>query len=582
MPNYEITSPDGKRFQITAPDGATQEQVLAYAQSQFAGQAGAQQGSAAPQRLGTGKSYDTAEDGSLVPSRSDYGPERELDKWFQAGKNVLQGAGQFATGITGSIAGDVAGLGALAYDATANFVTDPLGGGDPGRFADSAAVRDRVSNALTYRAADQDSLTNKVLQAPGKIIGGAGEFLGEQAEKTGIPYIDHIARAIPLAAANFAGVKAAKAPAFNAKPFGGAARQPIPERVPGTPAPPAPAATPEQLAIKNATDLGLKLQPSTVGNKVGNVVEGMAGRAPLARSLSMKNAQAVDAAAGKAVGIAGKPVNRVTIGIERNKANQAYDKIAKTGRREVSDAYREEITGIDDRSGGGSFADDAPPAVANLKKIYGSQKAFDAGDAVARIKKLRADARGNFKTRDPDKMAVANVQQKIADALDNELERHADALGQPELAANYKAARVQLAKLRTVEEALAGNSVSAKKIWQQWKRGAPLQGELLAIAKAYDNFPQVLQDANKLVGTHPFSAVDYLVAGAGSAAGVTANPALLATVAARPAARAALASDFYQRNFVRGKGAAAQKAVKPAKPTAVPAAAAQQRERKAG
>jgi hypothetical protein len=35
MPKYRITSPDGKTFEITAPEGATQEQVLSYAQSQW-------------------------------------------------------------------------------------------------------------------------------------------------------------------------------------------------------------------------------------------------------------------------------------------------------------------------------------------------------------------------------------------------------------------------------------------------------------------------------------------------------------------------------------------------------------------
>jgi hypothetical protein len=35
MPRYEITSPTGQRFEINAPDGATQEQVLEYAKSQF-------------------------------------------------------------------------------------------------------------------------------------------------------------------------------------------------------------------------------------------------------------------------------------------------------------------------------------------------------------------------------------------------------------------------------------------------------------------------------------------------------------------------------------------------------------------
>lgn len=35
MPKFQVTSPDGKSFEVNAPDGATQEQVLAYAQAQF-------------------------------------------------------------------------------------------------------------------------------------------------------------------------------------------------------------------------------------------------------------------------------------------------------------------------------------------------------------------------------------------------------------------------------------------------------------------------------------------------------------------------------------------------------------------
>ena len=35
MPRYEVTSPDGKRWEINAPDGASQDEVLAYAQKQW-------------------------------------------------------------------------------------------------------------------------------------------------------------------------------------------------------------------------------------------------------------------------------------------------------------------------------------------------------------------------------------------------------------------------------------------------------------------------------------------------------------------------------------------------------------------
>ena len=36
MATYVITSPSGEEFEVTAPDDATEEQVLAYAKSEFA------------------------------------------------------------------------------------------------------------------------------------------------------------------------------------------------------------------------------------------------------------------------------------------------------------------------------------------------------------------------------------------------------------------------------------------------------------------------------------------------------------------------------------------------------------------
>lgn len=37
MPRYEITSPSGQKFEITAPDGASEQEVMEYAQKQFSG-----------------------------------------------------------------------------------------------------------------------------------------------------------------------------------------------------------------------------------------------------------------------------------------------------------------------------------------------------------------------------------------------------------------------------------------------------------------------------------------------------------------------------------------------------------------
>jgi hypothetical protein len=48
MADFEVTSPDGKTFVVSAPEGATQEQVLAYAQSQFSQPAAPAKAPAAP------------------------------------------------------------------------------------------------------------------------------------------------------------------------------------------------------------------------------------------------------------------------------------------------------------------------------------------------------------------------------------------------------------------------------------------------------------------------------------------------------------------------------------------------------
>jgi hypothetical protein len=481
--------------------------------------------------------------------------------WWQATKNVGQGAAEFATGITGQIAGRAAGLGALAYDVTANAVLHPFSGSKPGHYADPEAVQNRVIEATTYRAPDPNNLTRKILNYPGEqVIAPVSQSIGSALEKTGIPYVDHFGRALPEAVLAGMGIRAGM-------PVKSKQGVQLPARIDTRP----PQATPEQLAIRNATDSGYKLSPSQVDNKGGAFVEGASGQAALDRTISLKNAKATDELAKKALGITDEKLTDTARRTVRVQANKAYDEVAKTGPRKTSDAYRKEIEAIDDRTGSGSFAEDVPEAVVNLKKYYKSRPGFDAKDAVAKVRQLRKDSRLNQKNQDPEKQALGHMQQKIAEALDNELERHVADIGKPDLVADYKAARVKLAKLGTVEDALSGTNVSAKKIHQQWKRGAPLEGELLAIARAYDNFPSVLQEAAKIRGKHPFSVVDYLVA-AGSVGGATLNPALLAGVAARPIARAALASDTYQRNFVAPRGKAAAPKQAPVKPK--PAAAA--------
>jgi hypothetical protein len=247
-------------------------------------------------------------------------------------------------------------------------------------------------------------------------------------------------------------------------------------------------------------------------------------------------------------------LNDATLSELKAKANEAYADVAATGKRVTSDAFREDIYKITDQTGAKSFPKDTPKAVENLKRIYSNIKVFDAADAVAKIRQLRNDAKGNLKLDDPEKVALGRAQRQVADALDAELARHVEALGKPELAAKYKAARVQWAKIHSVEDALEGGNVSARELSKQKARGVPLSPELRIIADTYDAFDTVLQQVNKIRDHGPLSAVDYLL-GVG---GATANPGLAAAVLARPAARALIKSNAYQRRFIASKGKAAQ------------------------
>jgi hypothetical protein len=60
--DFDVTSPDGRKFRITAPEGATQEQVLAFAQKSLAGAGAGPMGMAAAGVGAAGETLDKAAD----------------------------------------------------------------------------------------------------------------------------------------------------------------------------------------------------------------------------------------------------------------------------------------------------------------------------------------------------------------------------------------------------------------------------------------------------------------------------------------------------------------------------------------
>lgn len=116
MPVFQITAPDGRKFRINAPDGASKEQALAYAQQQFAAQPAKAayrdpegdysptegQSFAANALAGAGKSAIDTYEG--LKQMLGFGDQTAIDERARLDKDLMQTGG----GLVGNIGGQIA------------------------------------------------------------------------------------------------------------------------------------------------------------------------------------------------------------------------------------------------------------------------------------------------------------------------------------------------------------------------------------------------------------------------------------------------------------------------------------------
>lgn len=154
MPQYIVTSPDGKKFRITAPDGASQEDVLAYAQQQF---------SAQPK-----PSLAQSNPGEYDPSSQEYQAKYGATSGMTWGDKFSAGVGKSLVD-TGR---GIMQLGAMAADAVAPrapSMSQLISGQDPSR---SAEVQQEVDAAAQRDAA----LMNTGAGVTGNVLGQMAQF----------------------------------------------------------------------------------------------------------------------------------------------------------------------------------------------------------------------------------------------------------------------------------------------------------------------------------------------------------------------------------------------------------------------
>lgn len=483
MAKYRITGPDGGTYEVTAPDTATEAEVMAYAQQNYKPKpileplkADPTEGMSRTDKFlaGAGKAFaDVGRGvGQMVGavSREDVAESRRLDA-------PLMDTG---AGVAGNLAGNVAMLAPTAMIPGANTVTGAgVIGGVAGLAQPSTSTRETVTNVLAGAA------------------GGAGG----QA----------VANKVPNMLANR--VNAAKATqAANGQKFQAAQ-----------------AASREGYVVPPAD-----LEPGALSE----AVSAFSGKIKTAQVASQRNQQVTDRLAREAIGMrAGDQLDDAALqAIRHQAAQQGYAPIRQAGTVQADQTFLSALDNIASTQQGAakSFPGLAENGVVDMVAKL-KQPSFDAGDAVDATRVLRDAADKAYRQGDK---TLGKASKQAADALEDMLERHLTAAGNPDALKAFRDARTLIAKTYSVQKGLnpQTGSVAADKLAKELAKGKPLSGELRTIAETAQAFPkatQALKEAPKAL-----SPLDMVVAGGGAVSG---NPLMMAWLG-RPIARNALLS----------------------------------------
>lgn len=167
MANYNITAPDGTKYQVTAPDDATQDQVMAYVQQQHGQQSNGLTGAARQAALAR-----IAADQAKIDAES---PQANVAMGNGVGGSLV-GAG---LGLVHHLANIPLGAAQLATNAVAKGA-DLVGlhGADPAANAVNNYMANREAN---YQAVTQGNVGSYVGAGVGEVLPwmvGAGEIRG--------------------------------------------------------------------------------------------------------------------------------------------------------------------------------------------------------------------------------------------------------------------------------------------------------------------------------------------------------------------------------------------------------------------
>lgn len=489
---YEITSPDGKRFEVTAPDDASQEEVLAYAQKQFAPKQpekpiSAMDGMSGGEKflVGMGKGFKDV--GRGIGQRLGMVTPEEVAESRKYDQPLMD----TTEGMVGNFAGNVAALApALAIPGANTIAGASLVGGLSGLAQPTTKDESATTNALT-----------------GLALGGAGQYgVGKLAQ--------------------FAGNRLAS------KEASGAAAKALNSK--------------KDEAIREAVETGYKTIPSVSnGPLAGRVVEGLTGKEKAKQLASVQNQNLTDTLARRAFGLTPDvPLSQDTMKAVRAEAvATGYDPVRAVPRMATDDVFRQTVSNLTSRADnaakdfGAVVQSDIKPFADDLAKV----QSFTGDSAVDAISVLREKASDAYSSGNK---TLGKAYRKAAEAIEAQVDRSLAKSGKDgaSLLKNYREARTKMAQTFDVEKALneGQGKIDARVLGKLFNKSPDrLSGELRTIGKSAAAMPDVMA-LPKDGWSNPVTALDSGIAAFGGI--LAGNPAPLAYPAIRAGARYGLMS----------------------------------------
>ena len=258
---------------------------------------------------------------------------------------------------------------------------------------------------------------------------------------------------------------------------------------------------------------GYKIDPVATNPSSGMArAEGFGGVQDTRRAASVHNQQVTNRLIREELGLPeGAEISVTELSALRAVAGESYEAIRNAGRLFADKRFFDDV----DRSVSGftnaikDFPDLAKQLGSEVQDMAKAVKMsqFDASSAVDVLKQLRNKADIAYRQGDNvSGLAYRDMANAMEDVIDRQLSR-----SMPEGLERFRAARQQIAKTHSVQDALDGSDVNARNLAAQLKKGKPLSGNIKLVAEFAQDFPKIARVIKENV--KPMSRLDAALIG---------------------------------------------------------------------